>query len=47
MTPQQANEYHLPYFGPTQEDCDEDDALGDYRYDLARQLEADEWKDDR
>lgn len=48
MTPQQAEDWHLPYHGPTQEDCDADDSLGDYLYDQFRQQEIDdEWRDDR
>lgn len=48
MTPQQAEDWNLPYFGPTQEDCDAADALGDYQHDIERQYELDhEWRDDR
>jgi hypothetical protein len=48
MTPQQADDWSLPYYGPTQEDCDTADALGDYQHDIERQYELDhEWRDDR
>lgn len=45
MTPQQAEEYHIPYFGPTQEDCDKADFLGDMLHDMSKQRELDDKND--
>ena len=42
MTPQQAEEWGFLYHGPTVEDCDIEDALGDYLHDQYRQRELDD-----
>ena len=42
---QQCDEYHIPYFGPTQEECDEADFLGDLLHDMAAQHELDNTND--
>lgn len=43
---QRCEEYHIPYF-PTQEEFDEADTRGDYQHDLEKQLELDEYMEDR
>lgn len=42
MTPQQAEEWGCVYHGPTVEDCDIHDALGDFLHDMSKQREIDD-----
>lgn len=46
-TQRECDEWHIPYFGPTQEDIDDADSYGDYQYEMQRQQELDEqWEAD-
>lgn len=38
MTPQQAAEWHVPYF-PSVEECDEEDNRGDFKYHMSKELD--------
>ncbi len=39
---QQCDEWHIPYFGPTQEECDAADDYADYQYEMYAQQQLDE-----
>lgn len=39
---QLCDEWHVPYYGPTQEDCDAADTYADYQYEAYAQQQLDE-----
>lgn len=38
---QLCDEWHIPYYGPTIEECNEDDNRGDFEYHMNMELEDD------
>lgn len=38
----ECDEWHIPYYGPTQEDIDDAEAYGDYQYEMYRQEQLDQ-----
>lgn len=47
-TQRECDEWHIPYYGPTQEDLDEAATYGDIQYEMQAQLELDEqWEQEQ